>query len=109
LTTLQGVFSQEADLEKLAQAKQLAGLYRTAANETANDPSLATIGDYFLKVNKDIGAVLPPTVLAKTKAAMGAELSRVLPALAATPLDTTTRVLVSSNVLRMAVDLEALK
>lgn len=109
LAVLQAAFSTEADPARLTQAMQLAALYRTAATVTVNDPTLTTVGAYFQAVVASIGATMPKTTLAATKAAIAGELSKVLPTSAGAPLDVATRSLIGANVLRMAVDLEALR
>lgn len=108
--TLQTAFFQEADkANRLAQVQQLAAFFRVGV-QSANDPTVLTVGSFFTTWDKAVRSVLgdPTSTLPFVRAALGKELNTKLPTAPAQPMDATTRKQIADAFTRMASLLDAL-
>lgn len=88
--SVQDAWGQETDPNRVAQAQQLAALYKEA-EATANDAGLMTLNDLYATLQAASAKLLPTAALPKVRAAVAAYLSAQLGTAPATPLDASLR------------------
>lgn len=81
-----------------------AGVFRTAADVTAKDTTLNTVGDLFAKIKAS--DPVPATSLTSIRGVVGAELGRQLGSDPTKALDATTRQLAAAQFARMSLLLQ---
>lgn len=88
---LRAAWAAETDPLRVMRRDLLAGIYRTAIEDTIRQPALHTVGDLFTALRQAAKAVLPDDALPQVRGAIAEELRKSLPVEPEVELDTPTR------------------